>query len=449
MAMIVNIILQAIGLGKQLVELVSAVMRLGLKLPESSERKVNAKKLTQDLGEWAVEAFPKKKKRWLHPVLRAEPFIKHLKDHDGYCEPEGECIATFGWAKLLYALNIRPGAGVISWESSRNFDPVPTGVITLEIEGPVLWHIINLYRLYDVSDPRDKERGGTYVLSFGTLSLSVEEQKYNVAFEPGELANKKEPFRYSPHVARQYFNENSGYLRFDRGQVMAIYLDNALPDGISDSTLNLPDPQTEHGENNPNDERVRKLVRALEALRVRRNPPTDNPYLLTSKWLEQASRIYRRTTSDGSTEPKLPELLVSIFAKYANQETINYLDKRYGGPTQEPYNWRTQAKELLQARCMLPNQSLHLVWRARNEYESNSQVKDEISRLIREEFDKMAHAFGQYTADPPIDILSKVQEEAKYLLANSRGFEIQNKPVIVLEFTPADETWNSKVLVQC
>lgn len=441
---------KGIGLGKQLVDLLSAVKSLGIKRPEPNEQKEHAQQLIQDLGEWAAEAYPKKKKLWLRPILRADPFVKHLKDNGGYCEPQGECTATFGWAKLLYALNIRPGAGVVSWESlPYKFDPVSTGVLPLEMEGPVLWHIINLYRLYDVSDPRDKDPTVKHGLSFGTLSYKVEKGKFIIAFEPGEMANKKEPFRYNPHDASLYFEEDTGYLRFDRDTVMTLYLENALRNGISDPSLKLPNPHTELGINTPLDQRIRELVRILKVLRAKRDPPTDDPYLVTDKWLKQATRIYRRATSQGSTSPTLPEFMVSAFENHADPNKIQSLNARFGYSTKEPATWRTQAKELLQTRCMLPNHSLHQVWRAEDESESTSQVKDEISRLIREEFDAIMKAFKSFSEKSLMRTLAEVPEEAKYLLAYPRGHEIQNKPGIVLEFTPADEDWKAECQVQC
>lgn len=236
----------------------------------------------------------------------------------------------------------------------------------MEIEGPVLWHILNFYRLYDRSDPRDGDPPLHYDLSFGTLSYKeVRKRRFDVIFEPGELETTKEPFRYNPPDCRPIFGEADGHLRFDRQNVVTLYLENALPFGISDPFLSLPSPHPEsedHTDHTPLDQRIRRLVRVFKVLRVPRNPLTAEPYLVTPKWLEQASRIYRKATSEGSASPTLPEFLVEAFEEKGNLDVIKSLNMRYGartGETRQPDTWRIQAEELLKSRCILPNQTLH------------------------------------------------------------------------------------------
>ncbi|KAH8674197.1 hypothetical protein BX600DRAFT_457185 [Xylariales sp. PMI_506] len=438
-----------IGIGKQIVDLFASIKGLGLKRPKPNEQKEGSKELNQYLGEWAAEAYSKKRKTWLRPVLRTAPFLEHLRRTGGYCEPEGECAASFDWAKLLYALNIRPGQGVVSWESlPHGFDPVASKSLHLDMEGPVFWHIINLYRWYDVSDPRDKNETAKYRLSFGTISYRVEAKgRFIITFEPGEMTSLKQPFRWDPPDAATYFDEDTGYLPFNRDDLMTLYLKNTLKDGISDPTLRLLNPFTEEGDNTPLENRIKELVRILKVLRERRDPPTSNPFLVTEKWLRQATRIYQRATSDGAIQSNLPEYMVTAFEKHAKSTTIDSLNERFGKSAQS-YSWRTQAEELLQSRCMLPNQSLHLVWQAENKAESTSRVKDEISQLLREEFDAIMTAFKNSPKNSLMQTLAKVPEEAKYLLAYPRGQQIQNKPVIVLQFTPVDEDWNAECQVQ-
>lgn len=281
-----NEIATGLGPGNKFIERFANIKALfGIKRPEPNTEKQNARKLLQDLGEWAREAYPKKNKRWHRPVLRGTQFIEHLKKTNGYCEPEGQCTATFAWAQLLFALNIRPGAGVVSWEQQPyDFNPVTATTLTLEMEGPVLWHILNLYRLYNKSDPRDSDPSSQYDLSFGALFISQETRTrpFLVTFMAGELKSTKEPFRYKPRDCPPIFGEAEGYLPFDRQNVVDLYR-NALDTGISDSTLKLPSPQTEYGDSTPLDERIKELVRVLKALRTERTPLTSQPYLVTHK----------------------------------------------------------------------------------------------------------------------------------------------------------------------
>ena len=117
----------------------------------------DARELKLKLGEWAAEAQDKRG-RWMQPVLSKEAFETHLKKQGGQFEPSGECTSAFGWAKLLYSLNIRPKngkeRGMISWRliPEGEAHPSKTGSISLHVHGAVLCHIINLYQTYTGSN---------------------------------------------------------------------------------------------------------------------------------------------------------------------------------------------------------------------------------------------------------------------------------------------------------
>ena len=74
--------------------------------------------------------------------------------HNGHFKPNGTCGSTFGWAHLLYALDIRPGQGILRWRvPTSGKGTIESGSMALEIDGAILSHIINLYRIYHRPGP--------------------------------------------------------------------------------------------------------------------------------------------------------------------------------------------------------------------------------------------------------------------------------------------------------
>ncbi|KAF3065201.1 hypothetical protein GL218_01081 [Daldinia childiae] len=130
------------------------------------------------LGEWADEALdPDRNGKWRQPCLRIEKFEKHMIQHDGQFKPSGKCTSSFAWAQLLYALDIRPGNNIVEWKtiSITAPDPVESGQISLEVDGSVLCHIVNLFRYYSDPDPNEFERPLARVdLGFGKLVVKPE-----------------------------------------------------------------------------------------------------------------------------------------------------------------------------------------------------------------------------------------------------------------------------------
>lgn len=152
--------------------------------------------------------------------------LKKFEDHrdskNGYFTPSGEFKSTLGWAHLLYALDIRPGRDIVVWNSpTGNVNPVDTVVMHLEMPAEGLWHIINLYRQYSQSDPRDSkdrdESSPRYRLPFGTVTLIednnmvVAEFKSTMPTTGGGNAITNFPFRcsqYSPLGPKLLFPQN-------------------------------------------------------------------------------------------------------------------------------------------------------------------------------------------------------------------------------------------------
>lgn len=237
---------QVIGDGQQTVTLAGAVFELvGRPLSSIWKKHRTAQALKQKLGEWADEAVDNKG-RWLQPVLRSRAFEDHLVRENGYFQPTGRCESSFAWAQLLFALNIRPKGGVVTWKlPPGEVDPAVSSDISLEVDGDVICHIINLYRLYNDAAPNDflhLARLKSCRFPFGRLSLHQVNDNFIATFKPGtnqDLSSKRVPFSYScPEL-------KGTYLPFDKETLVAKYY-NAVHHQISDTAAigDLPDPKT-------------------------------------------------------------------------------------------------------------------------------------------------------------------------------------------------------------
>lgn len=390
------------------------------------------KKLEKRLGEWAKEA--KRDGQWHLPLLRLANFEAHRDMNNGYFTPTGEVTSNFGWAHLLYALNIRPGSvlpdgrAILDWKlPTGKASLVETGDIHLEMPAEVLWHIINIYRLYTEPDLRNaNEKHQTrprYRLPFGTLYVKMADDLVVADFEPRMPTTKEANVTNYPFSINKYSPRGGDKLLFGQDKVITAYL-LAINSGISRSDWAFTD-------SDKLDVRTKELVVRLKDLR---SSPWDNPYILTGDWLEQASRIYRRITSDTGEYLNLPDDIVS--AMKTKPLIVQLMGELFGKADE----WEERAKKILRTRVLYPGQAIRLVWGSRT---SLPTKEAQLSQHIDSELPSILKSFSGKPQGSLAHILSTMQDEICYLLAGSTsGPEIRNTPGIVLEFTPSHKLWS-------
>lgn len=192
----------------------------------------------EKLGERADEAVDHNG-RWLQPVLHTKPLENHLDSEQGCPKPADSYRCSLAWGRLLYALDIRPGAGVLEWRlPPRDIDP-SLEAATLLIDGIAMCHILNLFRLYKEPAPANFSPVRHTVVEsydgpdnrctfpFGTLRIDDEplgrsrDIDFVATFEPWSQVDLKQercPFSYS-HLAVP-----GSSLRFERSCLMAKYI---------------------------------------------------------------------------------------------------------------------------------------------------------------------------------------------------------------------------------
>lgn len=195
--------------------------------------------LLADLGEWAPMVF--RKNSWWLPVLRTDQFESHLAANEGVLTPHAaDCDASIGWAKLLYALGLHPHSDIINWKSTQEeFDPTSPGAIRLQVDGPVLCHIINLYKIYSWRSNYLRVYFEAlplqFTLSFGRLDITDRGGSIVVVFGDGsqdELRQVKVPFQYEIPAHCEWRRKIAEQLSFTLYQL-------ALQYGISNTRATL------------------------------------------------------------------------------------------------------------------------------------------------------------------------------------------------------------------
>jgi hypothetical protein len=231
----------------------------------------------------------------------------------------GECKSNFGWAHLLYALNIRPdsllpsGQKIIEWKLPiGNTNLVETEGIHLEMPAEVLWHIVNLYRMYSEPDLRNSnnstQTNPRYRLPFGTLSVELFDELVVAKFDSSiPTTNVGKAITNVPFRIQQYSPGGGDQLRFPKEQVINAYLV-AIASGISRPELGFSDFEYPADRARELVERTKELVGRLKALR---SSPWADPYLLTGGWLDEAGRVYRRISTDTGEYLDLPNDIIS------------------------------------------------------------------------------------------------------------------------------------------
>lgn len=445
------------------------------------QRKNLVQAFKQKLGEWAEEAIDQKG-RWLQPVLRSKAFEDHLKRENGQFLPAGRCEASFAWAQFLFALNIRPGTGVLAWRLPPiDFDPALSNNLSLEVDGDVMCHIINLYRLYREAAPTLDSVWGRDApedqcrLPFGRLSMRQVDDRFVATFEPGpnaDLSSQRLPLYYRRRGRACLIAE--GHLRFERDGLVADYF-KALDQQASDTARigNLPDPCCSMKERAQFFIHCRKMLQPSHRCDdicgilcshshdpshvcvdscVKKCPLSGEsnwhrPSLVTPIWLEELSRIKRRVTTDGGENMGLLHYIVSALhdrPKFVLHTTNIIrgnpsLNRRY-----KKDGWEAVLTGGLKRMFLFSHQKIRISWDdGRRE---SRQAMDSIIKEVKKELPRILKSLAEQAESTWLHQLSDMVPETLALLAFPNEFK--NAPVAILELGPGHGLWGSTCEIQ-
>ncbi|KAI1387169.1 uncharacterized protein F4822DRAFT_275654 [Hypoxylon trugodes] len=415
------------------------------------ERRKADKALRDGLGEWAVEAFDAGG-RCQQPVLREDSFVTHLIENKATFQPSGSCNASFAWAKLLYALDIRPGANIIEWQSlGTDADPDKSDTVELKLEGPVLCHIVNLYQIYNwpsgaLLDDFHR-RGVTWPLSFGALIIHPdpdsdegkstsetfsEPRSWTATFRPDSnktLLATRQPFLTE---FSRYFPWSGVPLAFDADSIAINYVSTVKNSSSSNTLLGLPDPQ-DHLRT-----RCRSLCECFATLNPTLDTSTTNekPYLVTPSWIKEASRIKRRVTTNGGADNGLVHHLVQFLLPRVKER------RRKFNIEDDDEDLEVCLQEDVETLCFYEDDSFVFIWdgirRSRRAFTMMDHVKELLPEAVK--------SLSQGSPKAWLSSLGEMTDEVcQVLLLRQR---IMNIPVLVLELASDHPLWKSTCYIE-
>lgn len=250
-------------------------------------------RLKRELGQWYEFLYDKHRDVYHNPVLSASKFRGFIfYQCNGSFRPEGKCLATASWAQLLHGLGITPEKDIIS---RRAIQGTPgDGQLTLEVEGEVICHVINLLTL----DKRWKSYSGAkYETSIGDFVWQETSHEGDCTGLLASYSPLSEDEMNSPH--RLFPNLRPA--GDDSDTLLAKYR-LALDLGTSDKSLLWPDPS-------PGllADRFQKLRMLSDNLHR-----TRKPLFLSKAWKFGAERIVRRAAGGQHVADFLKDALQSL-----------------------------------------------------------------------------------------------------------------------------------------
>jgi hypothetical protein len=239
--------------------------------------------------------------------------------------------------------------------------------MALAIDGELLCHIINLYRLYKSPGGIDTESYefpfGKIILQNGTTRTYVFESAAEV-----DLRAPKLPFRY-------YFDDIRG-LRddlMDFGDLLETRYITVLSVGISDERARV------NAAGESLETRASSLINAIGLFTER---DWKKRFLISSQWIRDANKIKRRITTDGGNNDfHLDHILNGISN---NPDMVKKLKAVVG----EGWEWQDELRLVVRSKCMFTTDSFKFVWNRDERFLSTkicgieAIVDDEIPNLV-------------------------------------------------------------------
>lgn len=341
---------------------------------------------------------------------------------------------------MLYALDIRPGAGILAWRwPSRASNPAATGQIDLEMDGQVPCHIINLYCLYDgkfdIGTARNRLLNHGCKMPFGRIRIAKMGSGFVAAFRcttTEELSDTRQPFQCETERQKARLN-------FEPGTVMTRCL-NALDNDVSVSKAVLPRPEASLKE------RAQALVEAHKSLDPGKNTEFE-ACLITNAWFEKAERIIRRVTTNGDQEDMtLIDDIVAAFEKLPEVERFITAEKarsrfEWDKSHDPPLDREQLLRNLVTGTIKHCNEPFDFTWGSRRSstYSSWEIFVAEHIGLALESLAKMPQSTWKH------DLSQMSDEMAKKLRLKKHW---NDRPGIVLGLSLDSEMWTADCLIQ-
>jgi hypothetical protein len=227
----------------------------------------------------------------------------------------------------------------------------------------------------------------------------------------------KQPFQY---ILQDGHGPREGHLKFDDGTVVAVYF-NALNHGVSDTAAKLRKPDE------PLQDRVKSLVRSLALLRERK---WEKPHLVTAAWIEEASRIKRRVTTQGGEDTFLVDHVHKCISE--RPEVVS----RLKSSLRKEELWEVELKSTVEDLCMFKDDHFKFVWINSSRFPSDKNPR--FKAILDNEPPAVFEKLSELPDDSWGNDILKTFTVPELLQVLKLDHEIANAPLIVLQLVPIE-----------
>lgn len=279
----------------------------------------------------------------------------------------------------------------------------------------------------------------------------------------GQLSMSREPFKGGPCYKTR--NNKNLTLRFDCSTVMIRYLQALFAPDETQTSIKLLEPK----EGLPS--RCRALCSSMRALW---KASWENPYILTPAWLEQASRVKRRATTNGGADDSLLKHAVATIFKQPStlqkcikeEETWRELERERGemrakwlrrfskelgttveNDTSKPTNvsWEYNIWMEMERMCMFNGDTFTVSWSYDDPFVRSTRQPKPFEVILDRELSSIAEGLSEESPGSWCHSLSQIPEFLEILRLPHR---IEDIPVVVLELTTEHKLWHSTCLIR-
>lgn len=263
---------------------------------EATQRRIEA-----ELGPWYD--FLHENGIYFKPILSAHKFDGYMRNCKGAFRPVGESMATAAWTHFLHGLGITPEHKVVA---RRPFEGPANAEITLEVDGQVIAHVINLLELENAyvtprhrdgaskGQPNKPSGNGLYQTQIRDIKFTHNAESHiaNLTFRPMNGGNK----------VHHFFG-----LKTQDPDIVMVRYDLAVKDlGVSDASLAWPPAGTHIPE------RLRVLLEIRKKVQGSIIPVNQRPVFVTESWHKGAERIRHRAVGGDNAHVLLADAFDNV-----------------------------------------------------------------------------------------------------------------------------------------
>ena len=292
---------------------------------------------------------------------------------------------------------------------------MPKGQLAMDVRGAAFCHLVNLYKIEDPSDEGflvegERQEKGRCQLSFGWLTWTSGDAGHMLAtFEPDTLPKLNGPKLPFGRIDTMPLQQGEAALWMS--------YETAFKRGISDEDLIWPDPSE-----TLLPERLKRLAVSLGKLKF-----SPSKLILTRAWLDQATSIKRRATTDGGKDDTFLQDAYKTLAQHSKR------------PLLRDYECSDLQDEL--RSCFFFEDDEFSI-------EPKIRPPESVPFLEISQGEILWTTLESYSAQPPTSWKGRLyasRDHVYTVMIRPRVLKVDPDRVRILDFAPGDPLWSARV----